>query len=166
MRVHRRVLTYEQIRRDPRINWITKPVHKRREARGLTSVGKQVRNHILYHYSQMLKHLASHRTVDSARATVTTTLRAGRPGRSTTRSASAATDDLLLYSFCHARPLPAISHTILMSSHAAMDVCLRAVCEKEIAASCTVIPSSGHIGRCSVPVKSMFVPSIHKTVAL
>ena len=31
-----------QIRRDPRINWITKPVHKRREARGLTSVGKQV----------------------------------------------------------------------------------------------------------------------------
>lgn len=32
----------DQIRRDPRINWITKPVHKRRETRGLTSVGKQV----------------------------------------------------------------------------------------------------------------------------
>jgi len=32
----------DQIRRDPRINWITKPVHKRREARGLTSIGKQV----------------------------------------------------------------------------------------------------------------------------
>jgi len=32
----------DQIRRDPRINWIAKPVHKRREARGLTSIGKQV----------------------------------------------------------------------------------------------------------------------------
>lgn len=35
-------LMSDQIRRDPRINWITKPVHKKREARGLTSVGKQV----------------------------------------------------------------------------------------------------------------------------
>jgi ribosomal protein L15E len=35
-------LMNDQIRRDPRINWIVKPVHKRREARGLTSVGKQV----------------------------------------------------------------------------------------------------------------------------
>ncbi|RPD62958.1 60S ribosomal protein L15, partial [Lentinus tigrinus ALCF2SS1-7] len=34
---------HKAIRRDPRINWITKPVHKRREARGLTSVGKQNR---------------------------------------------------------------------------------------------------------------------------
>lgn len=33
-----------QIRRDPRINWIVNPVHKRREARGLTSIGKQVRH--------------------------------------------------------------------------------------------------------------------------
>ena len=32
----------DQIRRDPRINWITKPVHKKREVRGLTSIGKQV----------------------------------------------------------------------------------------------------------------------------
>lgn len=32
-----------QIRRDARINWITKPVHKHRESRGLTSIGKQVR---------------------------------------------------------------------------------------------------------------------------
>ncbi|EEB98533.1 hypothetical protein MPER_01937, partial [Moniliophthora perniciosa FA553] len=31
------------IRRDPRINWIANPVHKRREARGLTSIGKQNR---------------------------------------------------------------------------------------------------------------------------
>lgn len=33
---------YIQIRRDARINWIVNPVHKRREARGLTSIGKQV----------------------------------------------------------------------------------------------------------------------------
>jgi len=37
----------DQIRRDPRINWIAKPVHKRREARGLTSIGKQVGQIIL-----------------------------------------------------------------------------------------------------------------------
>ncbi|KAH0838326.1 ribosomal L15-domain-containing protein [Lanmaoa asiatica] len=35
--------SHKAIRRDPRINWITKPVHKRREARGLTSIGKQNR---------------------------------------------------------------------------------------------------------------------------
>lgn len=34
---------YTQVRRDPRINWIAKPVHKRREARGLTSIGKRNR---------------------------------------------------------------------------------------------------------------------------
>jgi len=34
---------HKAIRRDARINWITKPVHKRREARGLTSIGKQNR---------------------------------------------------------------------------------------------------------------------------
>ena len=31
------------IRRDPRIQWITKPVHKHRELRGLTSAGRQGR---------------------------------------------------------------------------------------------------------------------------
>merc|ERR1712115_477999 len=31
------------IRRDPRINWICKPVHKRRELRGLTGAGKKSR---------------------------------------------------------------------------------------------------------------------------
>ncbi|TCD71509.1 60S ribosomal protein L15 [Steccherinum ochraceum] len=35
--------SHKAIRRDPRINWITKPVHKHRESRGLTSVGKQNR---------------------------------------------------------------------------------------------------------------------------
>ncbi|CAL1695890.1 unnamed protein product [Somion occarium] len=34
---------HKAIRRDPRINWITKPVHKHRESRGLTSIGKQNR---------------------------------------------------------------------------------------------------------------------------
>ncbi|KAH9946639.1 60S ribosomal protein L15 [Amylocystis lapponica] len=34
---------HKAIRRDPRINWIAKPVHKHRESRGLTSVGKQNR---------------------------------------------------------------------------------------------------------------------------
>eukprot|EP01065_Artemidia_motanka_P053374 TRINITY_DN9887_c0_g2_i1.p1 TRINITY_DN9887_c0_g2~~TRINITY_DN9887_c0_g2_i1.p1 ORF type:complete len:228 (+),score=62.68 TRINITY_DN9887_c0_g2_i1:72-686(+) len=31
------------IRRDPRINWVCRPVHKRREARGLTSAGRKHR---------------------------------------------------------------------------------------------------------------------------
>jgi len=35
--------SHKAIRRDPTINWIAKAVHKRREARGLTSVGKQNR---------------------------------------------------------------------------------------------------------------------------
>ncbi|KAL2218802.1 60S ribosomal protein L15 [Thermoascus aurantiacus ATCC 26904] len=34
---------HKAIRRDPRINWICKPVHKHREARGLTSIGKKNR---------------------------------------------------------------------------------------------------------------------------
>ncbi|KAG9042919.1 60S ribosomal protein L15 [Tulasnella sp. UAMH 9824] len=35
--------SHKTIRRDPRINWICAPVHKRREARALTSVGKKNR---------------------------------------------------------------------------------------------------------------------------
>jgi len=35
--------SHKAIRRDPKINWITAPVHKHREARGLTSIGKQNR---------------------------------------------------------------------------------------------------------------------------
>ena len=34
---------HKAIRRDPRINWITKPVHKHREMRGLTATGKKNR---------------------------------------------------------------------------------------------------------------------------
>eukprot|EP01123_Difflugia_compressa_P001950 TRINITY_DN124_c0_g1_i6.p1 TRINITY_DN124_c0_g1~~TRINITY_DN124_c0_g1_i6.p1 ORF type:complete len:205 (-),score=25.17 TRINITY_DN124_c0_g1_i6:207-821(-) len=34
---------HNAIRGDPRINWITKPVHKHRELRGLTSAGKKAR---------------------------------------------------------------------------------------------------------------------------
>ena len=34
---------HQKIRNDPRINWITKPVHKHRECRGLTSAGRKGR---------------------------------------------------------------------------------------------------------------------------
>ncbi|KAI0094913.1 60S ribosomal protein L15 [Irpex rosettiformis] len=34
---------HKAIRRDARINWIAKPVHKHRESRGLTSIGKKNR---------------------------------------------------------------------------------------------------------------------------
>jgi len=34
---------HKAIRQDPRINWICNPVHKHREARGLTAVGKKSR---------------------------------------------------------------------------------------------------------------------------
>jgi len=34
---------HNAIRNDPRLNWIAKPVHKRRELRGLTSAGKKAR---------------------------------------------------------------------------------------------------------------------------
>jgi len=37
--------SHKAIRRDPRINWITSPVHKHREARGLTAIGKKNRGH-------------------------------------------------------------------------------------------------------------------------
>ncbi|KAF9365028.1 60S ribosomal protein L15 [Mortierella sp. NVP85] len=37
--------SHKAIRRDPRINWIVNPVHKRREARGLTSATKKNRGH-------------------------------------------------------------------------------------------------------------------------
>jgi large subunit ribosomal protein L15e len=35
--------SHATIRRDPRINWIVKPVHKHRELRGLTAAGKKNR---------------------------------------------------------------------------------------------------------------------------
>ncbi|CAB66171.1 60S ribosomal protein L15-B [Schizosaccharomyces pombe] len=35
--------SHKAIRRDPRINWIVNPVHKHRESRGLTSIGKKSR---------------------------------------------------------------------------------------------------------------------------
>ena len=135
-----------QIRRDPRINWITKPVHKRREARGLTSVGKQVGTSIFSNPLSLLIPPVLSRTVALARVTVTTIPRVGRPGRSTTPSASAATGDLSLYLSCHALcpHQPAISHSALMSFHAAMDVCFRAVREKEVVASCTHQPILPH----------------------
>ncbi|RUS33993.1 hypothetical protein BC938DRAFT_482938 [Jimgerdemannia flammicorona] len=36
---------HKAIRRDARINWIANPVHKHREARGLTAIGKKNRGH-------------------------------------------------------------------------------------------------------------------------
>ncbi|PWN54491.1 60S ribosomal protein l15 [Violaceomyces palustris] len=35
--------SHKAVRRDARINWIAKPVHKRRESRGLTATGKKSR---------------------------------------------------------------------------------------------------------------------------
>ncbi|KAI9360434.1 60S ribosomal protein l15 [Zopfochytrium polystomum] len=35
--------TFKLIRRDPRINWLVNPVHKHRESRGLTGIGKKNR---------------------------------------------------------------------------------------------------------------------------
>lgn len=75
-------IKFLQIRRDPRISWIAKPVHKRREARGLTAIGKKVGQRLplslgIYVYT-------SSRTVVSAKATVTTTPPSGPPGGSTT----------------------------------------------------------------------------------
>lgn len=34
---------HKAVRRDPRINWICKPVHKHRELRGLTAAGRKNR---------------------------------------------------------------------------------------------------------------------------
>ena len=85
-----------QVRRDPRINWITKPVHKHREARGLTSAGKQVCTFTFIKYD-LLK-APSYRIVDSEKATVSTTPRLAPPGRGTTLSAFAGTDERVYYS--------------------------------------------------------------------
>ncbi|KAJ3576674.1 hypothetical protein NP233_g285 [Leucocoprinus birnbaumii] len=41
--------SHKAVRRDPRINWIVNPVHKRREARGLTSAGKQANLFVMLH---------------------------------------------------------------------------------------------------------------------
>lgn len=42
-RAHARSPSHKAIRRDARINWIANPVHKHREARGLTAEGKKNR---------------------------------------------------------------------------------------------------------------------------
>jgi ribosomal protein L15E len=39
---------HKAIRRDPKINWITKPVMKHRELRGLTHAGKSSRGNKFY----------------------------------------------------------------------------------------------------------------------
>ena len=82
-----------QIRRDPRINWITKPVHKRREARGLTSIGKKVRSVVLGRNIFVLT--LSFRTAVSAKVIVTTTPLSVLPGRDTTLFPFAGTGEVL-----------------------------------------------------------------------
>ena len=102
-----------QIRRDPKINWITAPVHKRREARGLTSIGKQVCCiHSLFLLYQTNK---IYRTVVLAKDTGTTTRLVWLPGKSTTPSAFVATGDRVhpspfMYSFLY----PPVIHGISM----------------------------------------------------
>lgn len=93
---HHRELNWRrlQIRRDPRINWIVNPVHKRREARGLTSIGKQVRPR---HRLQTNSTLILCRIVDWARAIATIILPLVLLGRNTTLSVFADTVD-----FCNA----------------------------------------------------------------
>jgi len=81
---------FVQIRRDPRINWIVNPVHKRREARGLTSIGKQVCAPYLVDVLSKI----SHRIVVWAKVIVTITPLLAPPGKNTTRLAFVATDNV------------------------------------------------------------------------
>ena len=83
-----------QIRRDPRINWIVNPVHKRREARGLTSIGKQV-GVVKLTCDGFLND--SRRTVAWAKAIVTITHLLALPGRNTTHSACVAIVDFSVF---------------------------------------------------------------------
>ena len=76
------------------------PVHKRREARGLTSIGKQVGVH-LDSFIQRRSYFSFRTVVSTERDTVTTTPLLAPPGRSTTLSASAATVDCFFLYFFH-----------------------------------------------------------------
>ena len=84
-----------QIRRDARINWIVNPVHKRREARGLTSIGKQVCFNLSENLPCSYLYYSS-RIAAWARVIATITLQHAPPGRNTTLSASADTVDFFL----------------------------------------------------------------------
>ena len=94
--------SHPQIRRDPKINWIANPVHKRREARGLTAIGKKVRSRT--HRAGKSCTDTLNRTVVLARVTFTTRAASTRPGRSTTPCRFVATGDravvLLCFAFC------------------------------------------------------------------
>lgn len=90
----------DQIRRDPRINWITKPVHKKREARGLTSVGKQVGQILMMSAKRFLYSYNLPRIAVLEKVRGTTTRPVWPPGKGTTRSASAATDDSNFFMLC------------------------------------------------------------------
>lgn len=78
--------SHKAIRRDARINWIANPVHKHREARGLTSIGKQNRGVRLFPKLPSRESLIADTHVPSlslARDTSTTRATGVLPGRST-----------------------------------------------------------------------------------
>jgi hypothetical protein len=123
----------DQIRRDARIKWIAKPVHKRREARGLTSVGK----HVCLVIEMLLRHSKDFvRTAGSAKATDTTTRLVWRHGKGTTRSACVATDDSavlrvrFLIIVMITKPVPSILSLVVGS------VTCRCLPEKRASTSC------------------------------
>lgn len=80
--------SHKAVRRDPRMNWICDPVHKRRESRGLTGAGKKVCALFISFSMYILLILFSpipFRTVVLARDTATTTNRRMLSGAATTR---------------------------------------------------------------------------------
>ena len=79
--------SHKAIRRDPRANWICNPVHKRREARGLTAEGKRNRGIGKGHrYNHTVRRRAALCMTDACSPRA-------RRGADTTRSSSLATDE-------------------------------------------------------------------------
>lgn len=118
-----------QIRRDARINWIVNPVHKRREARGLTSIGKQVRVTPVGMLDIFSSLFQLFRTVVLEKVIASTTLLLAPPGKSTTLCPCPDTVDRFQLSFvftitCHTMlysPMPCMpttlqSHELLQGS--------------------------------------------------
>lgn len=101
--------SHKAIRRDARANWICNPVHKRREARGLTAEGKRNRGIGKGHrFNHTVRRRAVLCTADpgSPRA---------RRGAGTTRSSSLATDERchrLLVLHCRLRALSSRSPSL------------------------------------------------------
>ena len=92
--------SHKAIRRDARANWICNPVHKRREARGLTAEGKRNRGIGKGHrYNHTVRRRAALCMTDACSPRA-------RRGADTTRSSSLATDEHRLSSLhCRLRAL-------------------------------------------------------------